>query len=42
VLLCQSARARLREATYFGSVFRRLAIGSSGSVAFGQLAAKIS
>jgi hypothetical protein len=42
VLLCQSARVRVREATYFGSVLRRLAIGSSGFVAFGQLPAKIS
>jgi hypothetical protein len=42
VLLFQSARVRLREATYFGSVLRLLATGSSGSVAFGQLAAKIS
>jgi hypothetical protein len=42
VVLCQSAELSVVEATYLGSVLSPLATGSSGSVTFGQKAAKMS
>jgi hypothetical protein len=42
VALAHCGSLRVVEATYLGSVLRRFATGSFGSVAFGQKAAKMS